>query len=186
MPFDEDTTAFIARLDPDRDVALLRERGIRLRPASERIFKAANMVLKKVAAAGLPPKAAADILERQTLRKSTMEKMHRCAARAQNARASLVPLCSVSISTSAHARVMFKAARRACRVASERGVREEEEELEVGRCALVPLLRSSSAPATPRSSTSGAVPVSDAVYLRHLSALLDEYLEDIAPEDVLA
>ena len=36
---------------------------------------------------------------------------------------------------------------------------------------------------TPRASLSGASPVSDAVYLRHLSAVLDERLADIHPED---
>lgn len=187
MPFDEDTTAFIAGLDPDRDLALLRQRGIRLRPASERIFKAANMVLKKVAAAGLPVKAAADVLERQTLRKSTMEKMHRCA---------LLSFFFSSPHFSGSTAVwagriqewvacMCAHGRGGCRVACERGVREEEAS-DAGRSALVPLSRGSSTTVTPRSSLSGAGgPVSDAVYLRHLSALLDEYLLDIASEDVL-
>lgn len=77
IPFDEETTKYIATLDPDKDLALLHARGIRLRPMCERIFKAANMVLKKVAAAGLPPKEAANILQRHMTRKSTMEKMHK-------------------------------------------------------------------------------------------------------------
>ena len=82
MPFDEETSAFIAALDPDRDLALLRDRDIRLRPECARVFKACNMVLKKVVARGLPAKAATDILERSTMRKSVMEKMHKCAATA--------------------------------------------------------------------------------------------------------
>ena len=36
---------------------------------------------------------------------------------------------------------------------------------------------------TPRASLSGSGPVSDAVYLRHLSRVLDERLDDIHPAD---
>jgi hypothetical protein len=82
VPFDEDTTQYIANLDPDKDLALLRERGVPVRPQCARIFKAANMVLKKCASCGLSPKHASDIMERHTMRKSIMEKMHKCVAHA--------------------------------------------------------------------------------------------------------
>lgn len=78
MPFDRDTVEYIMGLDAGGDLAMLAECGVRVRPACARVFKAATMVLKKVAARGLSPRDAADILERNTLRKSTMEKMHRC------------------------------------------------------------------------------------------------------------
>ena len=60
----------------------------------------------------------------------------------------------------------------------------EAEQVDSGAAAfaLVPS-RSSMGGGTPRRSAAGAVPASDAVYLRHLSALLDEYLEDIVPPD---
>jgi hypothetical protein len=80
VPFDEETSKFIASLDPDGDLALLRERGVPMRPECARVFMAANMVLKKVAARGLTAMHAADIVERRTMRKSIMEKMHKCAA----------------------------------------------------------------------------------------------------------
>ena len=77
VPFDRDTVEYIMRLDAGSELVMLAEHGVHVRPACARIFKAATMVLKKVAARGLSPRAAADILERNTLRKSTMEKMHR-------------------------------------------------------------------------------------------------------------
>ena len=66
------------------------------------------------------------------------------------------------------------------RVACERAVREEEAE----ECNRLALVVPRSAASTPRHSGAGAghshaVPASDAVYLRHLGLLLDEYLEDV-------
>ena len=78
VPFSEETCTFIDSLNPDHDLALLRERGIVLRPDCVRIFKAANLVLKKACAQGLSAAQAADIMERRTMRKSVMEKMHKC------------------------------------------------------------------------------------------------------------
>lgn len=80
VPFDRDTVEYIMGLDSSSDLAMLAECGVHVRPACARIFKAATVVLKKVAARGLSPRDAADILERNTLRKSTMEKMHRCVS----------------------------------------------------------------------------------------------------------
>lgn len=82
VPFDGDTVEYIMGLDSSSDLAMLADCGVHVRPACARIFKAATVVLKKVAARGMSPRDAADILERNTLRKSTMEKMHRCASAA--------------------------------------------------------------------------------------------------------
>jgi hypothetical protein len=78
VPFDDETRTYIASINPEKDLEMLADAGIHIRPECARIFKAADMLLKRVAAAGLAPKDAADILERRTLRKSKMEKMHRC------------------------------------------------------------------------------------------------------------
>lgn len=79
VPFDDAMGEYIMQNDPDRDLGMLRESGIYISPESARIFKAADMLLKQIARRGLAPKDAADILERHTLRKSTMEKLHRVA-----------------------------------------------------------------------------------------------------------
>jgi hypothetical protein len=205
VPFDEATTKFIASLDPDKDLALLKDRDIFVRPECARIFKAANMVLKKVAARGLPPSAATDILERHSLRKSTMEKMHKCAiALCHVAETNIIRrLIHLGINCSDGAcltcgacleRAAFKCARGSCgllqqrlhvgfRLVCDRALREEAS-AEHSQLAVVPS-HSSSQSSTPRTSTSASVLISDAIYLRHLSMLLDEYLQDIDPADEL-
>lgn len=79
IPFDCEMREYIMQTNPEEDLAMLRDRGIYISPESERIFKAADLLLKQIARRGLAPKDAADILERRTLRKSTMEKLHRVA-----------------------------------------------------------------------------------------------------------
>jgi hypothetical protein len=79
VPFDDAMREYIMQTDPVADLAMLRDRGIFISPESARIFKAADMLLKEIARRRLAPKDAADILERRTLRKSTMEKLHRVA-----------------------------------------------------------------------------------------------------------
>jgi hypothetical protein len=79
VPFDDKMKEYIMRTNPEKDLAMLGSKGIYISPESARIFKAADMLLKEIARRGLAPKDAADILQRNTLRKSTMEKLHRVA-----------------------------------------------------------------------------------------------------------
>lgn len=79
VPFDDEMREHIMQTNPEADLAMLADRGIVISPESARIFKAADMLLKEIARHRLAPKDAADILERHTLRKSTMEKLHRVA-----------------------------------------------------------------------------------------------------------
>lgn len=61
-----------------------------------------------------------------------------------------------------------------CRVACEKAVREEEEKALDSTAAAGAVLAKSK-----RSSSSAMSPKSDAVYLKHLDQLLEEYLDDL-------
>lgn len=76
QPFSQETLAYIAALDADRDIATLAAHGITLRPECERVFRACTLTLQKGAAAGLTPSQIAGILCREGLTKSVIEKLH--------------------------------------------------------------------------------------------------------------
>lgn len=75
-PFKESTLKYIASLDAEQDIALLREHGWSLRSACARVFRISTMLLKKGAAAGLTPFEVGSMMCRKTLdKKSPIELM---------------------------------------------------------------------------------------------------------------
>jgi Phosphatidylinositol 3- and 4-kinase len=62
VPFDAKTTAYIAALDAEADLATLAEHGLVLRSDCKRVFRATTMCLKLGAAAGLTPYAIGSIM----------------------------------------------------------------------------------------------------------------------------
>jgi hypothetical protein len=68
------------------------------------------------------------------------------------------------------------------REACERAIREEASAEQTSLAVTMPL--SNSAPSNRQLASFGPVSVSDTTYLRHLSMLLDEYLEDISTEQI--
>lgn len=198
---------YIATLDSDRDLALLADADIPLRAACRRILRACTLVLQAVAARDLPPVAAADILERRTLRKSRMEKLHRCAA-------SRVVLKLIRVkkfwdvipenirSLTWNLDSWFRAVPVWClpiifcrerRLACERACREEADEhartiachgagdsAAAASVSTSPPFGGSTPPLQrPPFGERDSEPSSDEVYLRHLAGLLDEYLDSI-------
>jgi hypothetical protein len=75
-PFKESTLKYIASLDAEQDIALLREHGWSLRSACAWVFRISTMLLKKGAAAGLTPFEVGSMMCRKTLdKKSPIELM---------------------------------------------------------------------------------------------------------------
>lgn len=62
VPFDAETTAYIAALDAEADLATLAEHGLVLRSECKRVFRATTMCLKLGAAASLTPYAIGSIM----------------------------------------------------------------------------------------------------------------------------
>ena len=62
VPFSAETTAYIAALDAEADLATLAEHGLVLRSECKRVFRATTMCLKLGAAAGLTPYAIGSIM----------------------------------------------------------------------------------------------------------------------------
>ena len=85
-PFSDDSRAFIAGLSADRDLALLRERSIPLRPACARTFRATTLVLQRVAARGLSPYDVAVVMQRHAEEPSPLEVMHACGSGTRDSR----------------------------------------------------------------------------------------------------
>lgn len=76
VPFSESTKRYIAMMDADKDIALLRQAGWSLRTACKRVFRVTTMLLKKGAAAGLTPYLIGSMMCRETLhKKSLLEEM---------------------------------------------------------------------------------------------------------------
>jgi hypothetical protein len=76
VPFDAETTAYIAALDAEADLATLAEHGLVLRSECKRVFRATTMCLKLGAAAGLTPYVIGSIMCRELRMKSPLEKLH--------------------------------------------------------------------------------------------------------------
>jgi hypothetical protein len=76
VPFDASTLKYIASLDADQDIALLKEHGWSLRSTCARVFRISTMLLKKGAAAGLTPVAVGSMMCRKSFdKKSQIELM---------------------------------------------------------------------------------------------------------------
>jgi hypothetical protein len=76
IPFSESTTKYIAMMDADKDIALLRQAGWSLRAPCKRVFRVTTLLLKKGAAAGLTPFAIGSMMCRETLdKRSLLEEM---------------------------------------------------------------------------------------------------------------
>ncbi|CAM6063423.1 unnamed protein product [Sphagnum tenellum] len=69
VPFNASTLEYIASLDVEQDIALLREHGWSLRSACAHVFRISTMLLKKGAAAGLTPFAVGSMMCRKTFDK---------------------------------------------------------------------------------------------------------------------
>lgn len=67
-----------------------------------------------------------------------------------------------------------------CRVACEKAVREEEEKALESTTAVGAMLVKSN-----RSSSAAMSPKSDAVYLKHLDQLLEEYMDDLHDDTIV-
>ena len=78
-PFDEDALKYIQALDSAKDLAVLASHGLMLRPECERVLSVCTMLLKKAAARGLTPFSIGNIMCREALTKSPLEKLHKHA-----------------------------------------------------------------------------------------------------------
>jgi hypothetical protein len=76
VPFEASTLKYIASLDAEQDIALLKEHGWSLRSTCARVFRISTMLLKKGAAAGLTPVAIGSMMCRKSFdKKSPIELM---------------------------------------------------------------------------------------------------------------
>ena len=75
MPFDEEMRAYINTLDVEKDLEKLRMHGIHLRMECELVFRVCNILLKLGAAKGLTAHDIGNIMCRQTMQQSILEKM---------------------------------------------------------------------------------------------------------------
>lgn len=83
IPYDDETKAYIAGLDVERDAALLRAEGIELSPASERVLRVCTVLLQKAAQRGCCPADIAGMMSRpMPNRASDLEKLASRAAAA--------------------------------------------------------------------------------------------------------
>ncbi|EEH58198.1 uncharacterized protein MICPUCDRAFT_33176 [Micromonas pusilla CCMP1545] len=83
VPFSEDTRAYVAAIDVDADVELLREHGIELLPSSERVLRVCTTLLKRATKQGCCPADIAGMMSRpMPNRMSDLEKLTSRAASA--------------------------------------------------------------------------------------------------------
>jgi len=78
-PFDTNTLKYIQSLDSAKDLAVLASHGLMLRPECERVLSVCTMLLKKGAARGMTPFSIGNIMCREALTKSPLEKLHKHA-----------------------------------------------------------------------------------------------------------
>ena len=83
IPYDDETKAYIAGLDVERDIATLRSESIELSPASERVLRVCTVLLQKAAERGCCPADIAGMMSRaMPNRASDLEKLASRAATA--------------------------------------------------------------------------------------------------------
>jgi hypothetical protein len=75
QPFSEESLAYIAALDAEADISILKAHGVYLRPECLRVFRVCTQVLKKGAAAGLTPSQIAGIMCREFTGASPLERL---------------------------------------------------------------------------------------------------------------
>lgn len=81
LPYSEETRAYIASIDVDADLHLIRGQGIELQPSSERILRICTILLQKAAASGCCPADIAGMMSRSMPnRMSDLEKLTNRAA----------------------------------------------------------------------------------------------------------
>ena len=78
-PFDNDTLKYIQTLDSTKDLAVLASHGLVLRPECERVLIVCTALLKKAASRGFTPYSIGNIMCREALTKSPLEKLHKHA-----------------------------------------------------------------------------------------------------------
>ncbi|CAL8472363.1 g11906 [Coccomyxa elongata] len=74
--FDEATLAYIEALDAERDLAILAQHGLGIRPECARVLRVLTALLKKAAARGMSPFDIGSIMCREGMGKSPLEKLH--------------------------------------------------------------------------------------------------------------
>jgi phosphatidylinositol 4-kinase type 2 len=81
LPYSEETREYIATIDVEADVQLIREHGIELQPSSERVLRVCTTLLQKAAALGCCPADIAGMMSRpMPNRMSDLEKLTSRAA----------------------------------------------------------------------------------------------------------
>ena len=76
LPYSEETREYIADIDVDADIELLREQGIELQPSSERVLRVCTTLLQRAAAIGCCPADIAGMMSRpMPNRMSDLEKL---------------------------------------------------------------------------------------------------------------
>ena len=87
--FSADLRDFVAALDADADLEMLRSHGVELRRECVRVFRVCTMLLRKGVAAGLTARQLGEIYCRQTTSKSILEKLSNRALRLAAAEAGI-------------------------------------------------------------------------------------------------
>lgn len=86
LPYSEETREYIADIDVDADIELLREQGIELQPSSERVLRVCTTLLQRAAAIGCCPADIAGMMSRpMPNRMSDLEKLVSRAASSASA-----------------------------------------------------------------------------------------------------
>ncbi|CAL5224925.1 g7694 [Coccomyxa viridis] len=75
-PLDGAARAYIAALDAERDLLVLAQHGLGIRPECARVLRVLTMLLQKAASRGLTPFHIGSIMCREGMGKSPLEKLH--------------------------------------------------------------------------------------------------------------
>jgi len=75
QPFDQEVRDYIANLDEEKDLEKLKMHGINLRPECQLVFRVCNILLRLGLQKGLSAYDIGNIMCRQTLQQSILEKM---------------------------------------------------------------------------------------------------------------
>jgi hypothetical protein len=86
LPYSEEIREYVADIDVDADIDLLREQGIELQPSSERVLRVCTTLLQRAAAIGCCPADIAGMMSRpMPNRMSDLEKLVSRAASSASA-----------------------------------------------------------------------------------------------------
>ena len=120
VPYDEETKAYIATIDVEADVQLIREQGIELLPSSERVLRVCT-ILQKAAAQDVARRTSAGMMSRpMSNRMSDLEKLTSAAAAAKAAVRAEDGLMQASSANGGRTRTALGPTRRRRRTAGRR------------------------------------------------------------------